>query len=430
MNCLLNSLKGGATIALGLLIAIAGSPLPGGLEAHASRVNCESGMAAGFPCSRIDLISKVDLKNSGLESKSGNDVWGWADSLTKREYALMGLSNKTAVVDVTDAENPVHIADFPSQSRGSIWRDIKIYKDHAFIVSEASGHGLQIFDLKVLRAIPLNVTEPMIIDNFVFYSNFESAHNIFINEETGFAYVVGTNTCDAGAHVIDVRNPESPRFMSCIDRDIFSELPEHSDDFQFAGADDTYTHDIHCVVYRGKDVRFFGHEICVASNADTVNIVDVTDKSNPVELGAITYKGVGFVHQGWMTEDHAYFLLGDEIDEMISGENTKTYIFDLDKLDEPKLIGKYVATTKAIDHNLYVKGKYVYQSNYRAGLRILSLDEIAQGKMSEVAYFDTFPESDDANFSGAWSVFPFFSSGNILISNMDGFLFVVRASLP
>ena len=44
-------------------------------------------------------------------------------------------------------------------------------------------------------------------------------------------------------------------------------------------------------------------------------IVDVTNKANPQLIKSITYGNVAYTHQGWLTEDRHYFLVGDELDE-------------------------------------------------------------------------------------------------------------------
>lgn len=443
---------------------------------------CTDGMAAEFPCSNIDLVSGMNLEKSGAPASVGSDIWGWKDPETGKYYAIMGLSNKTAFVDITDPANPVHIGDLPGHSHGILWRDIKVYRDHAFIVSEAMMHGLQVFDLRQLRSYD-GSTGPMILYPSAHYGLFGSAHNIGINEDSGFAYVVGSHTCDMGVHVINIQDPQNPRFSTCIDRGVFtrdesfqpaeptdpanseeenagtsSDSDEAAPGRAFRGFnsgiaaesrspvlegiiarkedklrgahDEAYTHDIQCVIYSGPDQEHHGKEICVASNDDTLNIVDVTDKANPVQLSAIKYQEWGFVHQGWLTPDQAYFLLGDEVDERKFELPTRTLIFDVRDLDNPGQPMAHTHATNAIDHNLYTKGNYVYEANYTAGVRILSLDRVAEGVLEEVAFFDTVPENDNAEFWGVWSVYPYFDNGIIIASGMDGVLYTLRPQLP
>ncbi|MCB0009629.1 MAG: choice-of-anchor B family protein, partial [Anaerolineales bacterium] len=238
------------------------------------------------------------------------------------------------------------------------------------------------------------------------YSGFGSAHNIVINEDSGYAYGVGTNTCAGGLHMVDISSPESPTNAGCFSAD-------------------GYTHDAQCVNYTGPDSDHQGKEICFNSNEDTLTIVDVSAKSTPVQLARQGYAGSGYAHQGWLTEDQQYFLMDDELDELSSGNNTRTYIWNVSDLDAPVLIGNYTAATAATDHNLYVRGQYVYQGNYQAGLRVLSLANISHGILSEVAYFDTFPANNNAGFNGVWSIYPYFDSDKVIINDQSRGLFVV-----
>ena len=115
--------------------------------------DCENGMAGPYPCRNVDLASFVPLTMLG--GATGNDIWGWTDPETGREYAIMGTSNSTGFVDVTDAENPVLVGILPTRGVPDyvLWRDIKVHRNHAFIVSEVTGSGLQVFDLTRLRGV-------------------------------------------------------------------------------------------------------------------------------------------------------------------------------------------------------------------------------------------------------------------------------------
>ena len=366
----------------------------------------------------VTLSSALNLKTGAIRARKGNDIWGWTDPASNREYVMMGLDSKTSFIDVTDPVNPIHLADLKTATSSSQWRDVKIYKNYAFIVSEAWSHGMQIFDLHRLRS--MNGETVQRVEPDMRYRDFGNAHNIFINEETGFGYAVGTSTCDGGLHIMDLRTPLVPRFLNCVGRGVYEVPRKHGD---------AYTHDVQCVVYKGVDTRYVGREICVSSNEDTVNIVDVTDKSAPKQIGVASYDGVKYTHQGWLTEDHRYFLLGDELDESRLKVNTKTFIWDFSDLENPINFAIHTHETKAIDHNMYVKDGYVYQANYNAGLRILSLENIEEGKLSEVGFLDTMPNRDSARFEGVWSIFPFFSSGTVAIAGIDGVLYLTRPQL-
>ena len=368
---------------------------------------CSGGMAGTYPCSNVDLMSFLPLADIG--GGGANDIWGWTDSSTGKEYAIMGRTNGTSFVDVSDPVNPIYLGDLPPHSSESTWRDVKVYADHAFIVTEADDNGMQVFDLTQLRMV---ASPPATFSETAHYSGFSTAHNLAINEDSGFAYAVGSNTCSGGLHMIDIQTPTSPTSAGCFSAD-------------------GHTHDAQCVNYDGPDDDHQGKEICFNSNVDTLTIVDVTNKAAPAMLSRTGYTGSRYAHQGWLTEDHAYFLLDDEYDETFNPDvtNTRTYMWDVSDLDAPAVIGFHDSTTTATDHNQYVKGKYTYQSNYRAGLRILDITDIANGNLSEEAFFDIFPGSDSTSFNGAWSNYPFFDSGIVIVSGMEQGLFILRPNL-
>ncbi|TQV78874.1 choice-of-anchor B family protein [Exilibacterium tricleocarpae] len=374
----------------------------------AAAATCTSGSANGYPCSKIDFQSFLAKADMGGGSGNLNDIWGWTDPVTGREFALVGRVAGTSFVDVTDARNPVFMGYLPAHDFGSDpWRDIKVYNDHAFIVADGSGnatHGLQVFDLNTLRTI---TTPGGTLSETAHLGGFGPAHNIAINEDTGYAYIVGSNRCSGGLYMVDISNPAAPSFAGCF-------------------SSDGYTHDTQCVVYAGPDATYRGREICIGYNEDTITIVDVTNKSNPVQISRTGYSGSRYTHQGWFLNDnHELLIMNDEQDELRNGINTTSYIWNLFDLDNPVEIGRYVGPSRAIDHNLYTKDNYIFEANYRAGLRILASDDIANGNLTEVAFFDTIPGSDSAQFSGAWSSYVYFESGNIILSDIGNGLFVV-----
>lgn len=386
---------------------------------------CTGGRAGAYACSAIDLLAHLDL--GALAAGRGNDIWGWTDPRDGREYALVGVDNATVFVEVTNPSAPRIVGRLPTQTTPSGWRDIKVYRDHAFVVSEASGHGMQVFNLRRLvqdRGGPVQTYRAGAL-----YSEFGSAHNLAINEETGFAYAVGTRTCSGGLHMVDIRTPGQPRFAGCFDTD-------------------GYTHDVQCVVYRGGDLEHRGREICVAANEDTVTVVDTTDKGAPRMLSRTPYAESGYTHQGWLSEDHSLFFANDEADEQRLGINTRTYVWDMADLDAPRVIRRHGHRTDAIDHNLYVLGDHVFMANYTAGLRVMRIMG-ARGRLAEAGFFDVFPGDDvsvggfaakhdddgshegekgggDARFDGAWSVYPYFASRTVVVSSISGGLFVLR----
>ena len=366
--------------------------------------NCVDGFAGSYPCDGINLqafVAKGELGGGNM-----NDVWGWTDPISGIEYVLAGRSSGVAFVDISRPIAPLYIGNLPTETNSSTWRDIKVYKNYAFVVADnVSNHGMQVFDLTRLRNV---VTTPVQFSPDAVYRRVASAHNIAINEQSGFAYIVGSGECGGGLHMVDISTPLEPVFAGCF-------------------SDDGYTHDVQCVNYSGPDVDYAGREICFASNTDTVTIVDVTDKESPVLIFRIGYPNSGYVHQGWLTADQSHFIQNDELDEIHSQSNTTTYFWDVTDLDSPELVQTYVGTSTSIDHNLYNRGNYTFQSNYTSGLRILDTSNI--GDVKEVAFFDTYPANDGRTFSGSWSNYPYFNSGNIPVTSIGEGLFILRPSV-
>ena len=369
---------------------------------------CENGFADIYPCGNYDLMAQIPLIELGGSGAEGNDSWGWTDSTTGKEYALVGTTTGSAFVDISNPTEPLLLGTLPTATINSLWRDIKVYNNHAFIVADNAGsHGMQVFDLTRLRNVA-NPPETFTAD--ARYTGFGSAHNLVINEDSGYAYAVGTSTFSGGPHFVNIQNPTNPVAAG-----------------GYSGDDDS--HDAQVVTYNGPDSDYSGREIYIGSNEVEVVIVDVTDKNNPVHISAISYNNLGFTHQGWFTEDLTYFIVGDELDERNSlVSSTRTLFFNFSDLDNPLFQTEYFGPTSAIDHNAYTKQGQLFLANYTAGVRILEISNIGGNSISEVGFFDTYPPNNNTSFNGAWNVYPYFPSGNIIISDIESGLFIIRQS--
>jgi len=416
---------------------------------------CEDGSAGGFLCENVGLYAQVSIAELSGQSSGVflNDIWGWTDPETEKEYALVGLTNGMSFVDISDPINPVVIGRLPesnlnakyktivkaqypacnlglgetsrskSLTEGSSWRDVKVHKNHAYIVSDYQPHGMQVLDLTKLRNFSGEILN---LQHDFLYDRLGSAHNIVINEESDFAYATGVTQADicgssngSGLHMIDISNPGNPEFAGCY----IDDTPGY---YSLAPG---YIHDAQCVIYKGPDSEHQGKEVCFNSAEGNVVIANVTDKQNPTTIGFNRQADMQYSHQGWLTEDQSYFLMNDELDERNLGRGTKTYIWDVQDLEAPEFLGYYEHSTSSIDHNLYIKGNYVYQSNYNAGLQILDITNVAAASLKRVAYFDTQPDTDTANFEGTWSNYPFFKSGLVILSDIESGLFIVKPEL-
>ena len=409
----------------GGLAAAAAARKPPGVDGSAK---CRNGMAAEFTCDDVDLLANLPLAEIG-GGDAGNDLWGWTDPRTRREYAIMGRTNGTAFVDITNPRKPVFVANLPTQADGprNSWRDIKVYRNHAFVVSEHFGHGMQVFDLTRLRDVSRREAPATVAADTV-YTGVSNTHNLDINVDSGFAYLVGTNTCSngveaGGLHMVDIREPKAPKFAGCALVEAPEGLPR-----------DNYVHDSQCVSYRGPDRDYRGREICFGSNENAVVVYDVTDKANPEVISWTTYATAAYTHQGWLTEDGNWFVFNDELDEYfgVAPERRQTtYITNVADLDRLGVVKASPNNTTSTDHNLYIEDEVIYESNYTSGLRLFDEDTVPSGDLREIGFFDVYPENDNPGFEGGtWSNYSQYrQKGLVAVSTIDRGLFVLQTRL-
>lgn len=412
-----------------------------------SDVPCVDGMAGPFECDGVDLLGFVP--DDEFDSAGISDIWGWTDPEpgadgVHDEYVILGKTNGIAFFRVTDPFNAVYLGELPNPGLvHAVWHDIKVHDNHAFTVSESEQHGMTVFDLTRLRG----VDGPREWDADAHYRFNSAAHNIAINEETGFAYIVGGNAgivapdqCLSGLHMVDINDPKNPTFAGCY---LEEGGPGTAARSVGGPAEDVspaaYVHDTQCVIYDGPDERHTGKEICFNAAETKIVIVDVTNKVRPVTLGVTDYPDVGYAHQGWLTEDHGFLIANDELDEVNAvdeetgepGMNTRTIVVDVRDLEEPKVHFEHSHDTVSPDHNNYVNDGLLYQSNYSSGLRLLdtaAIDDPGAPRLEPIGFFDTFPDHSGVTFDGTWSNYPFFDSGTIAVSGREEGLFLLRVA--
>ncbi len=355
-------------------------------------------LAAGqiFDASGVALLSWIPVGDFPGASTKANDIWGYVSS-SGREYALTGLTRGTAFVEVTDPEEPIIVGFIPHIP--TIWSDIKVYQQFAYVVSEADSGGMQVIDLTDIDNAVVTLV------NTFTSSGLTQAHNLAINEASGYAYVVGAhgNASDGGLFVLDLSDPANP---------------------SFAGAwSDLFVHDAQVVTY--TQGPFAGLEIAFAYTGRDLQlrIIDVTDKSNMQLIGSTSYPNAGYSHQGWLSWDRKYVYLNDEFDETFSDIPTTTYVINVEDLTQPTFVTSFTNGLSSTDHNLMTRGNFVFEANYTSGLRIYDVANLSSVK--EVGYFDTYPADDMPGFNGAWSAYPDLPSGNVLVSDMQSGLFIL-----
>jgi choice-of-anchor B domain-containing protein len=371
---------------------------------------CVDGFAGPYPCLNYDLVNLIKREDfmGPLPSHEIWTVWGWTDPATQKEYVIAGTTNGVNFIDITDPINPIFVGRIPSFAASPHhYQNVRTYNNHAFIVARnGDDFGMRVFDLSRLRDAGGSDFE--IFTQYTQYGGglFGESSSIAINEDTGFAYVVGTSIFEGGPHFIDISTPTAPISSGGYD-------------------DEGLTRFAQIVTYSGPDADYSGKEIFVGSNQDKIAIVDVTNKNNPVTISTFEYANLGYPVQGQFTEDLRYFIVGDFWDET-AGSNTRTVVLDLQDLDNPVEHMYYFGTSQITDYGYYVDGNTLYQANIAAGVRMIDLSKINSFILQEVGFFDTEPESDAViGLNGVLTVYPYFSSGNIVTHNFDG-IFIIR----
>ncbi|MBX3359764.1 MAG: choice-of-anchor B family protein [Phycisphaeraceae bacterium] len=376
-----------------------------GSKGDAKGVDPFSNTIIGFPAQGMVLQSWLPLNQfSGIQVTAA-DCWGYV-SASGREYAILGLRRGTAFIEVTDPVNPVVVGYIAGAD--SLWHDSTVIGDYAYLVSDQSGNGVQVVDLRQIDngTVTLAATRSP--------SGLSTVHTIVSNPASGFLYLCGTNINNGGLTAMRTTSPGSATNPT------------------IAGAWTTrYVHEAQVVTYTtgpyaGREIAFcFTGGPYNGNNQTGLDIVDVTNKSNMFTVGSLAYPGVRFCHQGWLSDDKRYLYINDELDEQLGSVPVMTTrVIDVSNLSAPTVAATFSNGKPSVDHNLYVKGNMIFEGNYRSGLRVF--DATNPLAPVEVAYFDTFPENDYANYNGVWGNYPFFPSGTIAISDIERGLFLLR----
>ncbi len=376
------------------------APFPNPRHSGAGRI--------AFTSSNVQLLGWKTLSDFPGANTSGNDCWGYT-SPSGREYAIIGLSDGTGFVEVTDPGNPV-IVDFePHNSAPSLWRCVKVYEDYAYAGSEAGG-GVQVFDMTSIDAGIVTATA-------VFGGCTTATHTLAVDETSGFLYRAGGggNPCPgalpAGLQIYNLANPAVPALVG------------------LGWNTGRYVHECQVVtwdlpgIYLGKQIAFCYSEDSSGGTNPRLQILDVTNKLAITQISSTAYTGGSFSHQGWLSNNKLHVYLNDELDDGSFG-GARTRLFSVSNLAAPSYLGFFSSGAASIDHNLYVKGNRIYESNYRSGLRVF--DNTTPTAPTQIGFFDTYPEDDAQDFNSLWSNYPYFASGTIIGGDIEKGLWVWR----
>jgi len=364
--------------------------------------------SVGFTSSNVQLMSWLPLGEFNAGTTSGNDCWGYT-SPSGREYAIIGLSNGTGFVEVTDP-GAAQLISFQTGPT-SLWHDIKVYGDNAYSVSEG-GSGIQIFDMSNIDGGVVTLVNTITTGGCT-----TATHNVAIDTTSGFLYRCGGSTgpCAGGG----------PQGI------VIYNLAANPNNPPVAGQWNTrYVHDAVVVVstrpgaLNGQQLAFLAADDNSGGGTANLHILNVTNKAAISTVATAAYTSNAFSHQVWLTPDQRYAYLNDELDESSFGFTTRTRIFDVSNPAAPTFLGFFTSGVSAIDHNLYVTADKIFEANYRSGLRVFN--NTTPTAPTVYGFFDTYEADDLAEFNSLWSNYPFFPSGTVIGSDLEKGLFVWR----
>jgi len=317
-------------------------------------------------------------------STEGNDIWGWVSPISEDEYALVGLNDGFACVNVSSPSNPT--LEFQIADINSTWRDVKTWGNYAYVTTEADA-GLLIVDLTDMTGNTnwhvSNFTNPTTGASV----EFTAAHNLYI-DENGICYIFGASSATGsspsdGAIFLDVAaNATAPHYLG--------EWNEH------------YIHD---GMVRG-DTMYAG---CIY--AGELYVVDVSDKNNPSTLGTHSTPN-NFTHNAWISDDGNFVFTTDETSDAYLAAYDIT---DCNNIQEVDRIQSNPGSS-SIPHNTHVDGNFLITSYYRDGTTVHDISQ--PNNMVQVAYYDSYSGSGNG-FDGCWGTYPYLPSGIIISSDIN-----------
>jgi choice-of-anchor B domain-containing protein len=359
-----------------------------------------------FPSNNIRLLSWLPCPELNSQASTANSCWAYV-SPGGREYAIIGLSNGTAFVDVTDPTNAQVVGFISGPS--SLWRDVRVFQNYCYAISEG-GDGIQVINLSQIDSGVVTFVRTVTTGGDL------ATHTLAIDTASGYLFRAGGGSNGLRIYNLNA-DPSNPSYVTAWS-------PK-------------YVHECQALTYTsgpnaGKQIVF----ACGGQNGgytDTgLDILDVTNKASIQLRKHIIYPDRQFCHQAWVEAGGRYVYMNDELDEGATVSTTTTYIFDVrpDTVDFGSAVysTSFTNGNSAIGHNLYPHNGKLYAANYRSGVHIYDISSPLAPV--EIGYFDTWPEDDLQEFNGLWNVHPYLPSGTFFGSDIEKGLFVWRFGAP
>jgi choice-of-anchor B domain-containing protein len=329
------------------------------------------------------------LVGSWTYDNTYNECWGLV--VNDREIAIIGSTAGTHFFDVTEPENSSEVAFVSAAETGGviIHRDYHDFQGYLYAVcDEGSSSTLQIIDITDL---PNSV-------NTVYDSNvlFTKSHNIYIDTATAKLYACASNSA---MDVYSLNIPTSPSLIYSYNG------VGHVHD-AFVRNDSAY---LNC----GNDgFRIF----------DFSMVTQMGDQ--PTLLGSLTsYPDAGYNHSGWLNDDGTIYIMQDEN----HGYDVK--ILDVSDVSDITVLATFNSGVdqNSMAHNGIIKGNLAYIPYYHDGLRIFDISD--PYNPIQTWEYDTYSPNNHTSYKGAWGVYPYLPSGNIIVSDMQTGLYIIDLSV-
>lgn len=332
-----------------------------------------------FAQNQMPLVSSLYYPD-GLSS-----LWGYVDP-TGHEYALVGVKSGTSIVDIENPVTPTELFFIPGPFNN--WREIKTWQQYAYVSNEV-GEGIQIIDLGNLPNAAPTI-------NFTADGMLKSVHALWI-DEFGYLYLAGFNNMAS-----DI--PVEQRGVAIFDLNADPLNPTYVNTYS-----NNYVHDAYV-----RDNIMYTSEIY----AGQVAIIDITDKQNMVTLATQTTPNA-FAHNVWLSDNSHYMFVADEK----NGAFVTSY--DISNLNDIRELDRYQSSpgSNTMPHNVHILNDFLLVSYYTDGVRIL--DAHQPDALIETEFYDTSPFSGPGS-AGCWGVYQYLPSGNILASDRQQGLFIMR----
>ena len=264
-----------------------------------------------------------------------------------REFAVVGLQNTTAFVDVTDPANSFEVGRIDGGT--SMWRDLKYWDRHVYIGTEADD-GIKIVSVD-------DLDNPILVNTI---TDVDNSHNIHIDED-GYFYIVGADEHEIW--IYDLSIPSNPTLVGTWDEE--------------------YIHDL--------DVKN-NLAYAMGINTSTAYIIDLSDKTSPQTL--VSWQYPGMAHDAAVTEDGNYLVTADEM----QGGNLK--LWDIRDYSNINLLDEFTVDPTHSVHNVYIKDGLVYTSYYADGTRVYDISSLT---FNEIGYYYT--SEIDGLYVGNWGTY-------------------------